>query len=272
MKLLFLLIVFLFGMVDFVRAEDYCCGYYSPGNPFECTTHDDVGRPQDHGNCTWWAAFKRSDVSPPCIGDAEKWLTQAGDDLPKGSLPIPGSIAVFGWEPSGHVAYVESVNPDGSFNVTEMGHDTFNCMRENTYLAGSATGFILPTQITAYSVFPETAPPGKVLTLTFTIKNFSLNPIPGILLGARIRLSNSQEDWKDDSDNDRIVTIDPGELSYSRFFKISETIKPGLYDVGWVIVNTKNNGWLDKKESLAALTIFSILPSPPENLRIISGQ
>jgi len=55
--------------------DDFCCDeFYSPGNPFECTTHDGVGRPQDRGNCTWWAYFKAPNISQH--NRAGVWLEQ----------------------------------------------------------------------------------------------------------------------------------------------------------------------------------------------------
>jgi len=145
----FAVVLFLFfgsGNILDCKAEEDCCGHYSPGNPFECTTHDKEGHEGDHGNCTWWAYYGRPDVYPACHGNANEWLSQAKTGgLPTGNYPIAGSIAVFeDMSDLGHLAYVESVNPDGSFNVTEMGYNWFNCVRENEYPTESATGFILP--------------------------------------------------------------------------------------------------------------------------------
>ncbi len=142
---LMVLIIFL-GNVCSVAGDDYCCNYYSPGNPFECTTHNKSGHEGDHGNCTWWAYYKRPDIYPSCYGDAREWLSQAqAGGLLTGNFPIVGSIAVFeDIGGLGHVAYVELVNPNDSFNVTEMGYNWFNCDRSNEYSAGSATGFIYP--------------------------------------------------------------------------------------------------------------------------------
>jgi surface antigen len=54
-------------------------------------------------------------------GDAWMWFRNArGAGRPEGRVPVAGSIVVMwgGWV--GHVAYVEKVNPDGSFLITEM--------------------------------------------------------------------------------------------------------------------------------------------------------
>ena len=73
-----------------------------------------------YGYCTWYVA-SRTDV--PWTGDAWAWYGGAkalGYDT--GQLPQPGAIMVT-WESFvGHVAYVESVNADGSFVVSEMNY------------------------------------------------------------------------------------------------------------------------------------------------------
>ena len=68
-----------------------------------------------------------------------------------GSSPVSGSIAVFtgpGFSEFGHVAYVESVNGDGSINVTEMAWGGWGagepCVRSHIYAAGTADGYIFP--------------------------------------------------------------------------------------------------------------------------------
>jgi surface antigen len=70
-----------------------------------------------YGQCTWYAASRR-DVT--WGGNAWEWYIAAAGIRPEGHIPVQGAIAVFdvGW--SGHVAYVEHVNPDGSFVVSEM--------------------------------------------------------------------------------------------------------------------------------------------------------
>ena len=96
---------------------------------------------QAKGQCVWWADQMRPDIwiaavragvatqgraSPDpddMVWDAWRWLDNAKRaGLPTGTRPVAGSIVVFAraaqrvW---GHVAYVESVNGDGSFVVTE---------------------------------------------------------------------------------------------------------------------------------------------------------
>jgi surface antigen len=53
------------------------------------------------------------------------WANARAFGFPEGQTPAPGAIMVAGisaWSPWGHVAYVESVNRDGSFVVSEMNY------------------------------------------------------------------------------------------------------------------------------------------------------
>ena len=67
--------------------------------------------------CTDYVNAKRPDV--PIYGNAGyNWVSAAqADGKATGSTPRPGAVAVT----NGHVAYVDSVNPDGSYTVSEMG-------------------------------------------------------------------------------------------------------------------------------------------------------
>lgn len=72
-----------------------------------------------YGQCTYYVATKR-DV--PWNGNANQWWAAARGIRPEGQVPIAGAILVMdtGW--AGHVLYVEHVNPDGSFLVSEMNY------------------------------------------------------------------------------------------------------------------------------------------------------
>lgn len=76
-----------------------------------------------YGYCTWWVAHKRF---VPWSGDAWQWWYNARQfGFAEGQIPEAGAIMVQGisWSsPVGHVAYVESVNADGSFTVSEMNY------------------------------------------------------------------------------------------------------------------------------------------------------
>jgi surface antigen len=74
-----------------------------------------------YGYCTWWVAHKRY---VPWRGNAAQWWWNARPfGYHEGSTPRPGAIMVMGYSstsPEGHVGYVESVNANGSFVVSEM--------------------------------------------------------------------------------------------------------------------------------------------------------
>lgn len=69
--------------------------------------------------CTDWVHSKRPDV--PIYSDAGySWISSAqAEGKATGTSARPGAVAVT----NGHVAYVESVNSDGSYVVSEMGWD-----------------------------------------------------------------------------------------------------------------------------------------------------
>jgi LysM repeat protein len=96
------------------------------------------------GWCTWYVATKRNVT---WRGDAGYWYANASaQGYPVGPTPKVGAIMVT-WESwAGHVAYVESVNPDGSWVVSEMNWIAFNVINERTIkpgqLAGRLVGFI----------------------------------------------------------------------------------------------------------------------------------
>jgi len=78
------------------------------------------------GNCTWWVFTKRSEIGDPIPntwGNATSWSDRAAAD---GYLvdhqPSPGAIMqISGVDYGlGHVAFVESVDPDGTWHISEM--------------------------------------------------------------------------------------------------------------------------------------------------------
>ena len=74
-----------------------------------------------YGYCTWYVANKRY---VPWRGNAAEWWWNArAFGYAEGSSPRVGAIMVMGYSgtsPDGHVGYVESVNGNGSFVVSEM--------------------------------------------------------------------------------------------------------------------------------------------------------
>lgn len=72
-----------------------------------------------YGQCTYWVATKRAVT---WAGNAIAWWRNAQGIRPEGRVPVAGAIAVFDYWPIGHVAFVERVNADGSFLITEMNY------------------------------------------------------------------------------------------------------------------------------------------------------
>ena len=96
------------------------------------------------GWCTYYVATKRNVT---WRGDAGFWYQNASAaGYPVGPKPKVGAIMVT-WESSlGHVAYVEAVNADGSWTVSEMNFVAFDVISERTIkpgqLGSALVGFI----------------------------------------------------------------------------------------------------------------------------------
>ncbi|MBI5357986.1 LysM peptidoglycan-binding domain-containing protein [Candidatus Saccharibacteria bacterium] len=98
----------------------------------------------DYGWCTWHAANRRAQIGRPIpanLGNAISWLglaRRAG--LPTGDKPQSGAVLYHtNLGGLGHVAFVESVNPDGSFLVSDMNYPTWGRVTYRTVPA-SETG------------------------------------------------------------------------------------------------------------------------------------
>lgn len=77
---------------------------------------DSAGNTYYNGYCTWYAKNRRPDL-PNMLGNGGQWVANAAArGYSTGSAPRAGAIA----EMPGHVAYVESVNPDGTMVISEM--------------------------------------------------------------------------------------------------------------------------------------------------------
>ncbi len=95
------------------------------------------------GYCTYYVAKKRGDVT--WRGNAGTWLNNAkAQGRPTGSTPKAGAIVVTGESGWGHVGYVEKVNKDGSYTISEMNYAGFNRTSTRTLNSGSGQvkGFI----------------------------------------------------------------------------------------------------------------------------------
>ena len=77
-----------------------------------------------YGYCTWWVSHKR--YIPWHSNAAQWWLSARAYGFAEGATPRVGAVMVMGYgvggasATAGHVAYVESVNANGSFVISEM--------------------------------------------------------------------------------------------------------------------------------------------------------
>jgi surface antigen len=97
------------------------------------------------GYCTFWAAKRREEVGKPIPnnwGDAHTW-----DDGAKAAGYLvdhtPTQYAIMETDAGdlGHVAFVESVAPDGTWKITQMNAPGWDIVSEKTYTATDAQRF-----------------------------------------------------------------------------------------------------------------------------------
>lgn len=88
---------------------------YTPGSQPVYAT-DSAGNTYFKGYCTWYVKDRRPDL-PNMLGNGGEWVANAkSQGYSTGSKPQVGAVA----ETSGHVAYVEAVNGDGTITISEM--------------------------------------------------------------------------------------------------------------------------------------------------------
>lgn len=95
-----------------------------------------------YGYCTWYVANRRP---IPWYGNAIEWWPNArAYGYAEGSAPAVGAVMVTRESSTGHVAYVESVNGDGSWTVSEMNYVAWGTVSRRTLRPGqtSVVGFI----------------------------------------------------------------------------------------------------------------------------------
>lgn len=100
------------------------------------------------GNCTYYVATRFPNIYA-WLGDAHNWI---GNAQKRGytilSKPAPDTVVVYGpgngYSSLGHVAVVESVNPDGSFQVSEMNYTGFDMIDQRRSTMKGVVGFIVP--------------------------------------------------------------------------------------------------------------------------------
>ncbi len=114
-------VVFVIMCIMPIAAQDNQCGGVSyTGNPFDCCSNG--------SNCTWWGYAQRPELFTWCKHNANTWYGDVQGHVSSGSQAKVGAIVGFSESyfpdnPRGHVAYVQWVNSDGSFEVSEMNCD-----------------------------------------------------------------------------------------------------------------------------------------------------
>jgi surface antigen len=92
------------------------------------------------GYCTWYVKNRRGASLPNGLGNANTWYSRAaGMGMAVGSAPRAGAVGTTTRGAEGHVVFVESVNGDGSINISEMNAPIFG---KTTYRTASASEFL----------------------------------------------------------------------------------------------------------------------------------
>lgn len=100
----------------------------------------DAGNTYDFGYCTWYVKNRRGPSVPNTLGNANTWYSRAAAaGMAVGSAPRAGAVGTTTRGAEGHVVYVESVNADGSINISEMNAPIWG---QATYRTASASEFV----------------------------------------------------------------------------------------------------------------------------------
>lgn len=108
--------------LEWIRADNAECkpkatrNVQSPVRGAYRSSGNSSGNTYTAGNCTWYAKSMRPDL-PNNLGNANTWASRAlAQGIPVGLVPRAGAVGQLGM----HVVYVTGVNPDGTFNLSEM--------------------------------------------------------------------------------------------------------------------------------------------------------
>lgn len=100
----------------------------------------------DFGYCTYWVALRRIQVGKPLpndLGNASSWGYLAHVfGLSTGTTPQQYAAVVISMSGEGHVAFVESINADGSINISEMNRIGWDRVDDRTIAANQADAYI----------------------------------------------------------------------------------------------------------------------------------
>lgn len=100
---------------DYVHSSDYVPG---------CTYEDSWGMcNRECVSYTAWMVYKNDGINVTGFGNANQWPSKAAsDNIPMGSTPRPGSVAIYmggSLDPYGHAMWVKNVNSDGTITVDQ---------------------------------------------------------------------------------------------------------------------------------------------------------
>ena len=88
------------------------------------------------GNCTWYVKNRRGASIPNTLGNANTWFARAqAAGMSTGYTPRAGAVGTTTAGSLGHVVYVESVNGDGTVNISEMNYGGLYNMNYRTVSA-----------------------------------------------------------------------------------------------------------------------------------------
>jgi surface antigen len=91
------------------------------------------GNTYDYGYCTWYVKNRRGASIPNSLGNANTWYSRAAAaGMSVGSEPRAGAVGTTTRGSLGHVVYVESVNGDGTINISEMNYKGFGVQSSRT--------------------------------------------------------------------------------------------------------------------------------------------
>lgn len=96
------------------------------------------------GNCTWWVSARRTQTGHPIPntwGNATAWAQRAVQDgylvdhmpSPRAIMQLSGGL--------GHVAFIESVDPDGTWHISEMNVIGLNLVDHQARPPGAAANY-----------------------------------------------------------------------------------------------------------------------------------
>lgn len=106
-----------------------------------------VGNRYDYGYCTWYVYERRAAIGKPIgsfWGNATSWASFAASaGFTVNNTPAPGAIfqSSGGWGGYGHVAFVESVAPNGDVTLSEMNYAGWNVVSSRTLSASQAAAY-----------------------------------------------------------------------------------------------------------------------------------